>query len=679
MASNIDDNNLFQDVLEEIESQISNDEDTNEDVIEDSDTEHDLMSDNKIDLESDNLKSDISKASVSKVTKKRVVKKNATKNKITDNSKSKGRSIIYGKNKTTQENLEVLKHNFNIVYNVDTKSNIIINKNVFKEKLKFPTFITLSKASKLNDFENFSLVIVDDQTVEYKINKIIISELEGNDKNKNLILLNMSTFATFQKVFFDLISNKINFTTLHSLIGLALISNEIIICNRFDVMNYILYLLFDKLRLLEKVSFIKKDKIDLYEINSSYSILLKEELSSIKIDNLALISFLKANKIPETTKEKVLFDVSKLINFKVQFKFEAFDGMTKLILKIIKEKDLTGFSFNSLSQALTKEYPWISEINILKHYLYIINNFNQNGQIPLFSFDTQKLTRTSVVKINKKTLNTILAFSIIVKKKYGDFWISFIPAQLFYAKDFYALDFKKIFDILVSNNVQKIISDNDNKLYLHVNKDGIITGPKNTHRLELTGMSKNVLKHFDPTISKEEFILNLINRNVPYTIKDQSIIIDDVDKAAKFLKFSNDKDNLLFDFTNIIIYNINKTDKKTMTSYDVLLKYYNEFISFNFKLFKTYFYYYIYQKISSEEIKLKIKNIIEKEKEELKTVLNQYNYPSSFDLQEKENVFETDFFNDFDISNMDITILMEQCSSYIKKKIITLYKDYIAN
>lgn len=671
MASNIDDNNLFQDVLEEIESQMSNDED----IKEESDLEHDLITDNQNELDINNLTFDNSKPSVSKVTKKQVSKKQAGK-RVSEGSKQKTKFVNFGRNKTTQENLEILKHGLNIIYNVDTKSNIVTNKNDFKEKLKFPAFITLSKASKLNEIENFSLVFVDDNTVEYNINKLLVSDLQNT---KNIILLNMAVFGVFKKLFLELLSNKINFTSLYSLIALSLVAKEILICNRFDIMNYILFLLFEKLNLLEKIKFIKKDKTDLFNIDIGFSDKLKEELSSIKIDNLSIISFLKSNKLPETTKEKVIFDVSRLINFKVQFKFESFDGMTKLILKIIKEKDLSGFSFNSLSQRLTKEYPWISEKDILKHYLYIINNFNQNGQIPLFSFDTQKLSRTSVVKINKKILNIILAFSIIVKKKHGDFWISFIPVQLFYAKDFYALDFKKIFNVLVSNNVQKIITDNDNKLYLHVNKEGIVTGPRNTHRLELTGMSKNILKHFDPTISKEEFILNLVNSNVAYTLKDQSIVIDDINKAAKFLKFSSDKDNLLFDFTNIIIYNINKADKKTMSSYDVLLKYYNDFISFNFKLFKAYLYYYIYQKITITDTKNKIKKIIEKEKEDIKTVLNQYNYPSSFILEEQENNFETEFFNDFDISTVDEDTISEQCSSYIKKKIITLYQDYIVN
>lgn len=676
MASHIDDNNLFQEVLEEIECQVSNDEEDNSD---NSDLEDVSMSNKKNDLEADILNSDNSVASVSKVPKKRVSKKTTPKTKLTNSSKTRSRYIIYGKKQSTQENLEILKHNLNIVYNVDLKSNIIINKNEFQEKLKFPTFITLSKASKTNNFENFSLVIVDDQTIEYQINKMLVSEPDPDNKSKNLILLNMSTYTTFQKVFFELVSNKINFTALQALIALALVSNEIIICNRFDIMNYILYLLFDKLRLLEKVNFIKKDKLDLYKIDESDSNTLKEEMLLIKIDSLSLLSSLKTNKTPETTKEKVLFDVVKLINFKVQFKFEPFDGMTKLMLKLIKEKELSAFSFNSLSQALTKEYPWIPETTILKHYLYIINNFNQNGQIPLFSFDTQKLTRTSIVKVNKEILNIILDFSIIIKRKQGDFWISFIPVQLFYAKDFYALDFKKTFDTLVSNNIQKIISDNDNKLYLHVNKDGIIVGPKNTHRLELTGISKNVLKHFDPTISKEEFILNLINGNVPHTVKDQTIIIDDVEKAGKFLKFSIDKDNLLFDFSNIIIYNINKPDKKTMTSYDVLLKYYNEFISFNFKLYKSYFYYYIYHKTNSDDIKMKIKNIVEKEKEDSKALLNQYNYLSSFDSLDEDNIFETKFFNDFDTTNLEDTNIMEQCSSYIKKKIISLYNEHILN
>lgn len=668
MDSKIDDSNLFQDFLEEIETQISNEETT----VEESEIEPDLIYDEKkedSDLESNTLKVE------SKVTKKRIVKK-PIKNKIIENIKPKRRTIIFGKNKTIQENLEILKQNLNIIYNVDVKNNIIINKNDFKEKLKFPTFMSLSKASKLNNLENFSLIIVDDNNIEYSFNKILVSE--HIQKDKNLILLNMSPFGTFQKLFLDLIINKISFTTLSSLIALSLTAKDIIICNRFDVMNYILLLLFNKLNLLEKVKFINKENINLDTINLNNSDKLKEELLTLKIDNLTLVSFLKANKLPENIKENVIFSISKLINFKTQFKYEAFDGMTKLMLKVIKEKDLNGMSFNSLSQCLTKEYPWIPEKELLKHYLYIVNNFNQNGQIPLFSFDTQKLIRTSIVKINKKILNTILAFSIIVKKKYGDFWISFIPVQLFYAKDFYALDLKKIYNILVTNNIQKIISDNDNKLYLHVNKDGIVSGPRNTHRLELTGMSKNVLNHFDPTISKEEFILNLINGNISHTIKDNSIVIDNVDKAAKFLKFSVDKDNLLFDFTNIIIYNISKSDKKTVTSYDVLLKYYNEFISFNFKLFKTYFYYYIYQKISSKNIKEKINDLIQKEKESSKAVLNQYNYPSSFDLEENL-VFETDFFNEFDISNIDTECIADQCSSYLKKSIIRLYKEYIVD
>lgn len=634
----------FEEILEEIE------EDSEQEL------EGQLLIDNEKPSTSKSIEKD----------KKRV--KAAEKGKAQSKKQVKTSSKKFNKNKTDIENLNLLKSKYTLKFKDGQYQ--YEDYEVVKNSLKFPTFIKPSKMFRINDFKNFSILFIDNDIDEYIYNRILVSET-FIDQTQNFIILKSAPFELFNQLLFSISNNKINFMTFHQIIMLGLLSNKIILSNKCELLNYMLYMLFVKLDMENKVTIKEKGNNNLNEDDEKYTQEIKEMYKNLKINNNNLCSFFKNSKIL-TQCDKIMFEYYQMSNFKAQLKYESFDGLTKLVLKSIRDDKLESFSFNTLLKTFSTVYSNISEKELLKHYIYIISNLNKQSQIPLFEYDCLKLGKASVVKVNKETFKKILEFTVIVKKPDCEFWSCFLPVQLFYSKDIQALDLSKILNVCVSTKTQKIMSDNNEKFYLYVNRKGIVPGLKNSYRLELSGANQNIIKFNHPLIDKNEFLLTLMNNSIEYEISDQGIILNDVKKAERFTKFTINKDNLIFDFMNIN--KINKCESKN-TVYNVLIKYYNDFISFNIKLFKIYMFYHIYKNTDNIDTKKEIEDLIDKEKKITSALINQFNYPSSIDVLSTNQNIETTFFDDFNISEMTENI-SNDCGNYIKNKLLSLYEKY---
>lgn len=612
----------------------------------------------------------IEEIDVAKVTKK-TSKKTTKKNKTVKPTKNKTLTTLYSKKKDITFNLNRLIANIQLSEPTDQNVYSLKDKDSFVKSLKFPTWLSISKKTKLDNLQNPTIIITDDISTELKLKQNLIIEISQNNKHDSILFLNSTPYTTFIKLFSDLKSNILSFGTLQSVIGLFLISEKIILATKFKTSSYIFFLMAKKLGISNKIIFTKED-LEIGNIDIKYSNNITKQIQDFIVDTTILCDFLKLNKYPSNYTEEIIFDVFKIFNFKSQLKYEAFDGLTKTLFKNIKKNKLykKDFSFLTLISDFSDEYPMISEKEILQHYSYILNNFNKNSQIPLFEFNDSKITKKTRVKVDKQIFDKILSLTVIVKKNYGEFWTSMIPFQLFYAKDFYSLDLKKILNYFVNNDTTKLIIDNDKKMYKYTSNTGI-TMSKNVYQLELTGAENNILKHFDPTMNYEEFILKLINGNVSHTIKDNTIVINDTKKASRYIKFKIDKENTIFDFKNISI--IGKNNDK-LDHYDSVLKYYNEYICFNLKLFKAYAIQHI--KNSNQDIGKMLTNIY---KEESKTtaLLNPYNYPSSYAIDEKDIIFDTKFFDDLKTNIDEDEFNSDDCLSYIKNKIKECYQTFL--
>lgn len=693
MVSNID-NNEIDDIIKDLQSYDNSDTDNDSDN--DSDNETDVETNDKSDNDSDNENiPEISEISISniindddddsdeeneiktiqevdiaKVTKK-TTKNTAKKNKTGKPIKNKTISTLYSKKKDITFNLNRLIANIQLSEPTDQNVYSLKDKDSFVKSLKFPTWLSISKKTKLDNLQNPTIIITDDISTELKLKQNLIIEISQNNKHDSILFLNATAYTAFIKLFSDLKSNTLSFGTLQSVIGLFLISEKIILATKFKTSSYIFFLIAKKLNISNKIIFTKED-LKIGNIDIEYSNNITQQIKDFDVDTTVLCDFLKLNKYPSTYTEGIIFDMFKIFNFKSQLKYEAFDGLTKIMLKNIKKNKLykKDFSFLTLISDFSDEYPMISEKEILQHYSYILNNFNKNSQIPLFEFNDSKITKKTRVKVDKKIFDKILSLTVIVKKNYGEFWTSMIPFQLFYAKDFYSLDLNKILNYFVDNDTTKLIIDNDKKMYKYTSNKGI-TMSKNFYQLELTGAENNILKHVDPTMNYEEFILKLINGNVSHTIKDNMIVINDTKKASRYIKFKIDKENTIFDFKNISI--MGKNNDK-LDHYDSVLKYYNEYICFNIKLFKAYAIQHI--KNSNQDISEMLTNIY---KEESKTtaLLNPYNYPSSYVIDEKDIIFDTKFFDDLKTDIDEDEFNSDECLSYIKNKIKECYKTFL--
>lgn len=679
---------------------IINDLNSRDDMTDKSDTESDTESDNGSDNGSDN-ESDIGDSipdvteininsheeeneddnqikTLQEIEVDKVINKNTKKPKATKTPKTpkKGSMLTttYSKKKDIAFNLMRLKNNLQL--SETDKKNVFSfqDKNNFMKNFKFPTWASLSKKSKLDNLEHPTLIITDDNSIELKLKQnLILYTLETNKQN-SILFLNIIPYYAFMKLFLDLRSDALPFSVLQSLISLFLISDKIIFTTKFKISSYIFFLLAKKLEISDKIVFTSENS-KICDIDKEYSDNIKEEFDNIDINTDALYDFLKLNKLPSTITEHIMLEIFKMFNFKSQLKNESFDGLTKIILKNIKKDKLykKDFSFLTMIGDLSDEYPMIPEKEILQHYSYILNNFNKNSQIPLFEFNDTKITNKTRVKVNKILFDKILSLTVIVKKSYGEFWTCLIPFQLFYAKDFYALDLNKILDYFVKNDTNKVIQDDDGRLYKHINNKGIVNLKKN-YQLELTGAEKNILKYFDPTISKEEFILKLINGNVPHTIKDNSIIINDTKKVLKYIKFQLDKENTIFNFKNVII--MGKNEDK-INHYNNVVKYYNDYINFNLKLFRCYMIQYLILKNSNPQIIQMLKDVYEKEAQTT-APFNPYKYPASYNINEKNMVFETNLFDSFK-TDINENFNVDECATYLKNKTKELYFKFISN
>lgn len=628
-------------------------------------------SDNEVEMESLDIGKNVLKKNNS-VAKNSGLNKKIKKTPSTAVKQTK--NALYSKTNNCEKNFQILIEKLKISKSEKNNVYSINDLEAFQKKSTFPTWLSC-KRIKLSEPINPVLIVTDDDSIELDLKTKINLNIVQNTTKKTVIFVKLDTYNAYNKIFFDLIDNILNFNTLQSFMSLLLVAETVILVSKFKSSDYLIYSIAKKLNVEDKLIFSDQnlvlDNIDMKQSNK-----VKEEIKDIKTDVNDFISFLKQNNLPETLKDKIILEIFKIFNFKTQVKFESFDGLTKLILKLVRKNKLykKGFTFLTLINHLVEEYPMIPEKTILNHYSKILSNFNKNSQLPLFEYSNTKITTKSHVKINEAVFKKLLSLTVIVEKVYCEFWSCLIPFQLFHGTDFFALDLKVVLDYFIKNDTFKIMNDNENKFYKHVNKSWIVEKNK-TYQLELFGDedNKNILKHFDPTMTKEEFYFKLTNKKISYSVKNDVIVFDDVKKASKYLKFQKDKSNTIFNFNKIIVIG---TEHPKINHYENLILYYNNFIQFNSKLFTKYMIQYLITKIKNKET---IENLKEMYKKAHSTnIINQSNYMSTYDIENDIGTFKfvTDFFDiDEDFEEYDIT----ECNNYIKTQIKKVYLNFISN
>merc|ERR1711916_194885 len=340
-------------------------------------------------------------------------------------------------------------------------------------------------------------------------------------------------------------------------------------------------------------------------------------------------------------------------------------------LSTMKNKNSPSFNFISLFEKLNREYPNIPEKEILKHYIYVIENLSNKGDIPLFTFAGKEVTKNKTIEINKNFLKKILNLTVIIEKKYIDFWICLIPIQLFYKNDFFNLDLKKVLNTLIKNFDKKksysLISDNFETLFMNASKDEIVKN-KNIYSLKLSGHDKNLVKAFIPICGKDDVISILLKRGIQFEVNNDIINIKNPEKLKNALNFSPDKNNLIFDYNKIsTIYDL---DPKS-TKYEAILKYYNSYLKNNLKIFKTYMVIWLLNKSDNQDVKKKIKKYLKNKGESVKekTV---FDIDNDFDIEK----IKTTIFNDFDSDNIKDENCDSEFVTYIKEKVYSLLTDF---
>ncbi|QKE44595.1 hypothetical protein Yalta_148 [Yalta virus] len=604
---------------------------------------------------------------------KKKTRKTVSGVKTSKTRKSPSTPSIYSKRKDNSFNLKRLKEHLNLSETLVKNVYSFSNQEMFIKSFKFPLWASISKKSDFNNLKNLCLVITDDCSIETKLKQELISRVYKDNIHPAVLFLNVNPYTAFIKLFLDLKAPVLSFNVLQSIISLFLISDNIVLSTKFPTSSYIFALLAQKINASGKIIF-KPANSENGQTDQEYSDKVHECLKDFNVDTGLLCNFLKLNKSPETYNEQIILDVFKIFNFKSQLKYESFDGLTKVLLRCIKKKQLFDkpFTFLTLINEFALEYPMIPEKDILNHYVYIIKNFGQISNIPLFYFEDTNINKRTPVRVNKDVFNKILSITIIVKKSYSEYWSCLLPCQLFYGKDFYSLNLEYLKKYFIENDTNKIIMDNDGKMYRYTQSKGVILN-KSVYQLELSGPDNNILKYTDPMISREEFILKLIQKGIPHTIANNNIVIQDIKKVSRYLKFALDKENTIFDFKNVIVMGKN-TDK--VNHYSNVLKYYNDYIQFNMKLFKGYMIQYLM--INNENIKKRdmLKELYKRETQTT-ALLHSGNYPASYDIEDNKILFDTQFFEDLNMSDINIEeIDSEECLTFIKNKLKVFYNNY---
>lgn len=645
------------------ESDIEIDDVDIDQIVDSDDPISDIDESSLIKLEAD-LNNELTNSGKNKKTKKGSDKTVKTKTKST----SPKTREMFSKKKNLESNLEIVFKKFGVKFNDETKKHEFLEINKVEQKIKRLSIpFVASKVSRLTDAKNLKLIITDDDDNLFEIEKYLVSNILT--VKEDIILVKVPPYTIFQQGFIDLTSNVIAFSLFAELISFAFVSEQIILCNKHPITNYMFYKLLSLLNIYNKVEYYNPDILTL-DFDKVYSDKIRNEYNNLEINKDVFIDFFKNDKQPSSYKEETILEAYKLINFNAQIYKESFDGLTKIIFTEIKNKNLSEFSFNTLFELLVKEYPLISEKDLFNHFMYIVKNFNRTSQIPLFDFNG-RLSKIKTIKVNQKLFNKLLEFSIIIEKKSTTFWFCLIPVQLFYGKDFYSLNLKKIFNTLLDtyekNGSYVLMTDNQNSLYSNVNKEGIVEN-RGAHKLELDGIDSNILKSFDPVKTKEEFLLYLLNSGVKISTNNNNLIIDNKDTAEKYLKLKTDKSNLIFDFESVRY--IGKSQSKAESKYQCLLKYYNAFLKFNAKLFKLCLLNIIYQKTKDAEIKKKVLKII------WKTTENDMFGFVCFNEEELEiTKYKTNIFDSFDYDNIQIASLEKDVNAYIKELQKKMYMD----